>query len=297
MQIALPRSAIAFDPSRDVMRGDGLREVAPDLAYQRLAIVNVVFWGAPGAGDRGWVLIDAGLPGTAPFIKSAAARRFGPRARPAAIIMTHGHFDHVGVLETLARDWDAPVYAHELEQPYLAGEAYYPPGDPSVGGGAMAAMARLYPRAPVNVGARLKKLPGDGSVPHMPGWRWIHTPGHSVGHVSLWHEGSRTLVAGDAVVTTGQESAGAVMRQRAEMHGPPAYFTVEWDKARATVRRLAELEPELLVTGHGHGMRGGDMTYALRRLARDFDRLALPRHGHYIARPARAEDGTAYRPE
>jgi glyoxylase-like metal-dependent hydrolase (beta-lactamase superfamily II) len=39
----------------------------------------------------------------------------------AAIIMTHGHFDHVGVLEDLAETWQAPVYAHELERPYLDG--------------------------------------------------------------------------------------------------------------------------------------------------------------------------------
>src|SRR4051794_3070678 len=64
-----------------------------------------------------------------------AADRFSRRARPSAIILTHGHFDHVGALEHLAEHWDAPVYAHELEMPNLDGRASYPPADPTVGGG------------------------------------------------------------------------------------------------------------------------------------------------------------------
>ena len=142
----------------------------------------------PDAPDRGWVLIDAGLPGTAALIQSAAKARFGENSRPAAIVMTHGHFDHVGALVTLAEAWDAPVYAHPLERPYLDGTAAYPPPDPKVGGGLMAALSPLFPTKPVDVSSLLKDLPPDGSVPDMPGWRWIHTPGHAPGHVSLWRE-------------------------------------------------------------------------------------------------------------
>src|SRR5688500_3323529 len=100
-QIKLDSKARADDPDWDHVRDDGTHEIAPDLAYQRLAIVNVVYVGRPVAGDRGWVLVDAGIFGTAGLIRSAAERRFGADARPAAILLTHGHFDHVGVLETL----------------------------------------------------------------------------------------------------------------------------------------------------------------------------------------------------
>lgn len=293
-QIPLSQDAVAVDPVIDAARADHTHEIARDVAYRRLGIVNVVFIGAPEAGDRNWVLVDAGLPGTKGLIVEAAAQRFGVGARPAAIVMTHGHFDHIGALEALANEWDAPVYAHRLEQSYLDGTASYPPGDPSVGGGMMAAMARFYPRGPVDVSPRLASLDENGGLPAMPGWRWLHTPGHSVGHVSLWREGDRTLVAGDAFVTTRQESAYAVAVQKPEMHGPPMYYTIEWDKARRSVEALAALKPELVVTGHGQAMKGPEMREALDQLARAFDEIAVPAQGHYLAEPARAEDGTAY---
>jgi hypothetical protein len=60
-QISLPQKSIADLPHPD----DGTHVIAPDLAYRRLALVNVVFLGRPGAGDRQWTLIDAGVPGLA----------------------------------------------------------------------------------------------------------------------------------------------------------------------------------------------------------------------------------------
>jgi glyoxylase-like metal-dependent hydrolase (beta-lactamase superfamily II) len=293
-QIHLSDNASAVDPALDAARNDHTHEIAWDIAYRRLGIVNVVFVGPPGAGDRGWVLIDAGLPGTLGFIRQAAEERFGAGARPSAIVLTHGHFDHVGVLTDLAEEWDVPVYAHPLEAPYLDGRAAYPPGDPRVGGGLMAALARLYPRGPIDLGARLRLLPEDGRVPPLPDWHWIHTPGHSVGHVSLWREEDGALIAGDAFVTTGQESAYAVAVQRAEMHGPPTYFTVEWDKAKESVRNLAQLAPRVVVTGHGQPMQGPEMRQALLRLSEDFDSIARPSRGRYVVEPERAEDGSAY---
>lgn len=290
-RLSMTQASRADDPRADRARDDGTHEISADLAYKRLAIVNVVFVGPHGAGDREWVLIDAGIAGSAGFIRTAAEERFGPGARPAAILMTHGHFDHVGGLEQLAEQWDAPVYAHPLELPYLTGRAKYPPMDPTVGGGAQARMSFLFPTTPVNVGARARALPADGRVPGADGWRWIHTPGHTPGHVSFVRDEDRTVVAGDAVVTTRQESASAVMAQTPKVWRPPAYATTDWHLARRSVEAIARLEPELLATGHGVPLRGAAMRSGLEALVRDFA-LVMPEDGRYVREPARFdEDG------
>ena len=265
---------------------DPTTTITTDLSYLRLAIVNVFFYGERGAGDREWVLVDAGLPGTAERIAHAAEARFGKGSRPAAIVMTHAHFDHAGALRTLADRWDAPVYAHELELPYLTGRAAYPPPDPTVGGGAMARLSPLYPRGPFDAGAHVRTLPDDGSVPGMEGWRWVFTPGHSPGHVAFFRDRDRLLISGDAVITTKQESAMAVIAQTPEMHGPPTYFTQDWDAARESARTLADLEPNVIAAGHGRPLRGTSTAGMLRQLADNFDALARPRQGRYVNEPA-----------
>ncbi|AHG91934.1 beta-lactamase domain protein [Gemmatirosa kalamazoonensis] len=258
--------------------------VVPDVAYLRTAIVNVAFVGAPESGR--WVLVDAGISGYADHIADAAARRFGDGSRPEAIVLTHGHFDHVGSLRALVERWDVPVYAHQLELPYLTGRSAYPPPDPTVGGGAMARLAGLYPKRPIDLGERVRPLADDGSLPEMPGWRWVFTPGHTPGHVSLFREADRVLIAGDAFVTTKQESALAVLTQRAEINGPPMYFTPDWERAWSSVKALAALEPLVALTGHGSPMQGPQLAEDLHALARDFDVRAMPSHGRYVGRPA-----------
>jgi glyoxylase-like metal-dependent hydrolase (beta-lactamase superfamily II) len=258
---------------------DGKTEqITPDLFRLRVLFVNMYFYGTP----QSWVLIDAGLPGSSNKIMDAARECFGEGARPEAILLTHGHFDHVGALPSLLDAWDVPVYAHSLEMPFLTGKSDYPPPDPTVGKGAMALMSFMYPDKGIDLGARVKPLPEDGSVLHMPGWRWIHTPGHTPGHVSLFRVEDSCLIAGDAFVTTKQESLYAVLTQKQEVHGPPAYFTPDWASARRSVERLAALRPSIAATGHGVPMHGQDLISGLERLVAEFEHVAVPDHGRYV---------------
>jgi glyoxylase-like metal-dependent hydrolase (beta-lactamase superfamily II) len=253
-------------------------EIHPDVACLRLPLVNVVLIGRRGGGDRGFVLVDAGLRMAEGMIVRACAKRFGADARPAAIVLTHGHFDHVGALASLAERWDAPVFAHPAEAPFLRGERSYPRADAAAGGGLMTLLSPLMPHGPVDVSRRLVELSPDGAVPFLDGWTWIATPGHAPGHVALWNRGTGVLVAGDAFVTTGQESAIEVLRQTPELHGPPRYFTPDWVAAEASVATLAALPFQAVATGHGPPLRGPGLPAALKQLLRRFRAVAVPPH-------------------
>lgn len=270
-------------------------EVAPHVWGLKLLFVNVYF--IQDLASQTWFLVDAGMPASAPKIKEAATALFGADSKPTAILMTHGHFDHRGALGDLLRDWDVPVYAHTLELPYLNGTSSYPPPDPTVGGGMMAWMSFTYPKRPIDISDHLRTLPEDGSLPGLADWRWIHTPGHTPGHVSFYRENDRTLIVGDAFVTTRQESAFSALTYREEISGPPRYFTPDWQQARTSVQTLAELSPETVAAGHGKPMQGQEMKEALKKLSDRFDELAVPKVGRYVQHSAMAdESGTTYVP-
>jgi len=247
--------------------------------------------------EKSWVLVDTGLKTSEKKIKRMAASLFGANSKPKCIVLTHGHFDHVGSLQNLAEEWDVPVYAHYLELPYLTGRSSYPPPDPSVGGGLMAWMSFIYPSKPINMQNKIYSLPEDDSVPCLKGWRYVHTPGHAPGHISLFRDEDKTLIAGDAFVTTDQQSAIAVMFQTKKLQGPPTYFTYDWEAANESVKKLLVLSPEAVATGHGRPMYGAEMRNELHTLHANFEKVAVPPHGRYVDEPAVADaSGVLYIP-
>ncbi|WP_026236435.1 MBL fold metallo-hydrolase [Pontibacter roseus] len=260
--------------------------VAPGVWGMKTIFVNLFFISEP---DGSWALLDTGVYGSAEKIRGAAEELFG-NIRPRAILLTHGHFDHVGAVKELAQEWSVPVYAHPLELPYLTGKSSYPPPDPSVGGGGMAYMSFLYPKKPIDITNSVELLPPDGSVPGLPSWRWLHTPGHTAGHVSFFREHDRVLLAGDAFVTRHGESVMAVITQKREVHGPPAYYTSDWGSAHHSVEKLLELNPRVAATGHGMPMQGDELLWQLDNLVKDFWTKAVPSHGRYVHEPALTDE-------
>lgn len=268
-----------FIPATSIGSGVGI-QVVPDIYSHTIQIVNFMLVGEPGTSE--YVIVDAGMPGSAEEMIAVCEERFGKDSRPKAILLTHGHFDHVGAIVELVEHWNVPVYAHELEMPFLTGQKSYPEPDPSVEGGMVAKMSPLFPNEPIQLGSHVEKLPADGTVPHLPEFRWIHTPGHAPGHVSFFRERDRALIVGDAFVTVKQEYLYKVFTQELEISGPPRYLTTDWQAAKKSVETLAKLEPSVAITGHGLPMTGELLEESLTRLVRDFDKIAIPDYGRYI---------------
>jgi hypothetical protein len=120
-----------------------IEAIAPGLAGLKITFVNV--FGVTHA-DRSWTLIDAAIPYSASRIKHWADQAFG--RSPNAIVLTHGHFDHVSAAAGLADEWNVPIYAHPLEFPYLTGQKEYPPPNWAAGGGVMPLLSPALPRGP-----------------------------------------------------------------------------------------------------------------------------------------------------
>lgn len=268
-----------YIPVTSVGNGMGI-ELLPDLLCYTIQVVNMCL--VRNLNTNEFVLVDAGMPNSADKIISFTEKCFGKNNRPNAIILTHGHFDHVGAVIDLVKHWEIPVYAHELEIPYLTGKKSYPEPDTTVEGGMVAKLSFIFPNESIDLGDNVKQLPSDGTIPHMPEFKWIHTPGHTPGHVSLFREKDRTLIAGDAFVTVKQEYLYKVFTQHQEISGPPRYLTTDWKAAKESVIKLQSLQPAVAVTGHGLPMSGELLTNSLQKLVKDFEQIAIPDYGKYV---------------
>ena len=115
-----------------------------------------------------------------------------------AILLTHGHFDHMLAAEELQKRTGVPVYVHPLDVPMLSDaslSAYNPEVSSLPQPGHIACTA--YPES-------------------LFGFRVLHTPGHTPGSVCLYHEGEKVLFSGDTLFRAGfgrTDLAGGSMHQ------------------------------------------------------------------------------------
>lgn len=255
-----------------------IRRIAPDVGWLPISFVNAYFLGRPGGP---WLLVDTGVPGRASQIMAAAEARFGAGVKPEAIVLTHGHFDHAGSAHVLADEWKVPIYAHRLEFPYVTGRAKYPPKDPTVGG-AIAFLSRFMPARARSVGERLRELPTN-ELPGMPDWKWMHTPGHSPGHISLFRESDGVLIAGDAFATMDMDSWTGLISGKQTLARAGSPFNCDWAATKNSVQTLAKLQPTVIGAGHGIPLTEGNVSQRLENYATHF---RPPRHGRYVREPA-----------
>jgi glyoxylase-like metal-dependent hydrolase (beta-lactamase superfamily II) len=248
--------------------------IASDVLVMNFRVVTACLLGEPNSAH--WVLVDTGLENSAEFIIEEAEKRYG-KSCPDAIILTHGHFDHVGSAIKLSQHWNVPVYIHHLELPYITGKKDYPLADPSTDEGMVAKMSPTFPHSSIDLGSMAKSLPMDETVPGMKDWKWIHTPGHTIGHISLYKENGSILIAGDAISTTKQESLLSVIMQSEKIGGPPKYLTENFKIAEITVRHLRDLQPYLMIPSHGTPLEGKELHEHLNMLVNNFNEIAVPK--------------------
>ncbi|MBA2620212.1 MAG: MBL fold metallo-hydrolase [Acidobacteria bacterium] len=260
---------------------DFLSFVASGVYHTKIVFVGAYFVDTPEVGNNAWVLVDTGLPFSHGKIEKGAQSRYGAQ-KPSAIVLTHGHFDHAGAALALASEWNVPIFAHRLEMPYLTGKSDYPPQDSSMGG-AIAQMARFFPHSGYDFGERVVMIPENGEIHEMPNWKFLHTPGHTAGHISLWRERDRTLIAGDALTTMNLDSWTSQITEKQEFCRPASPFTTDWQAARRSVELLADLEPNVVGAGHGEPITGADTAQRLKEFARNFK---PPARGRYVEAPA-----------
>lgn len=275
-------------PVTSIRSGKG-QAVCNDVFYYTNKIVNIVMIGEPHTEN--WILLDAGMPNSGQEIQNAAEKRFGKNNPPKAIILTHGHFDHVGGIIHLLNVWNTQVYAHPLEFLYLTGEKRYPKPDDSVEGGMLAKFSSIYPIEPINIKCRLKELPENGTIPELPEWKWLHVPGHSPGQIALFREKDRFLIAADAFITVKQDSLYRVIIQKKGIYGPPVYLTTNWDMAWQSVKKLQQLDPEKVISGHGVYMEGSELRNNLLELVENFEKVAVPSYGKFVKNEEKKNSG------
>ena len=184
--------------------------------------------------DDGLTLVDTMTSGSGSAIAAAAERLGRPIVR---IVLTHGHGDHVGSLDELAKLLpEAVVACSTRESRLLAGDRALDAGEP----------ASKLRGGWKDVETRPSLLLDDGD--RVGSLRVVAAPGHTPGHIALVDERDGTLIAGDAFSTLGGVASGGRTNPRFPLVG-----MATWDRptANATAARLATLDPSALAAGHG----------------------------------------------
>jgi glyoxylase-like metal-dependent hydrolase (beta-lactamase superfamily II) len=184
----------------------------------------------------GDVLIDAGgKPDTGRIIKQLKGKTVTAHA------LTHAHPDHQGASHAVCERFEIPFWVGEkdveaAETPELIKERQPPNW-----------LAGLMYKMFAGPGHKVDRVLREGD--EVAGFKVLDVPGHSAGHVAFWRESDRVLIAGDVVNTMHPFTMVRGVRE------PLDSFTPDKAENRRSIKRIAELEPALLLVGHGPPVR------------------------------------------
>jgi len=213
------------------------------------------------------VLVDTGYPGLLENFKAAFKEASVHWSKLHTVVITHQDLDHIGSLPSLLTDCSSKleVLAHEIEKPYIQGdkmllkhtpealaaaEAMIPPHVPEDWRRAFLSVLSSPPKG------RVDNTIKDGEwLPFAGGITVIHTPGHSPGHLSLYHHESQTLIAADALTVID-----------GELHGPDRKATPDMQTALLSLSKFADFEIKNVICYHG-GLYQGDVNQRIAKLA------------------------------
>lgn len=215
-----------------------IKQVVPGLWQVPLGPVNAYL-----ADDgREVVVIDTGLPGSAPKIE-AALTEIGRRAQDVrSIIVTHAHPDHDGSAAALRRLTGAAIYMHEADADLLREGVGLRPLKPSPGLPGVIFRLFIHPPARVEATDVEALLVDGGEAPG--GFKVVHVPGHCAGQVALFSpRNGGVLIAAD----TASNQMGLGLS--------PAYEDLQLGKS--SLARLGSLDFEVAVFGHGKPILSG----------------------------------------
>ncbi|GAC1668839.1 MAG: MBL fold metallo-hydrolase [Candidatus Limnocylindrales bacterium] len=201
----------------------------------------------------GVTVIDTGLPGHWSDLTAELATMGRSIEDVRAVVLTHGHLDHLGFAERARRERGVPVLGHDLDSALARGKVR----NPARGTGPVRPLPllRFIVFAMFKRGWQIDRLGavatfGDGATLDVPGSpRVIHVPGHTPGSVALHVPSHDAVFMGDAIstlaVTTGRT-------------GPMiAPFTADIAQALSSLDRLAGIEASWVLPGHGQPWTGG----------------------------------------
>ena len=225
-----------------IANGIEMLELEMTMMGRESTIYPTLLW-----DDNTVILVDTGLPVSLVEIKKAMENAGIPFKRLNKIIITHQDIDHIGGIKSILEELpDVEVLAHEEEKPYIQGEKKFVRLNSSFMDRintfpeeAQKKILDMFKNAPVKVD---KTLIDSQELPDCGGIIIIHTPGHTPGHICLYHKVSKTMIVGDALnVIDGQ------------LTGPNKQLMNEEEtkKAITSLKKLEKYDIENIITYHG----------------------------------------------